>query len=199
MTAAVLELPAQTEAAAAPTRHGASGDVVLDVAKRHVGEPYALGARAPMANSDWTGPWDCAEFASWCVYRAVGILYGTRPADDPVMADAYTGYWAQQAALDGADIPVEDALRIAGACLLRRPGNGPLGHIALSTGDGGTIEAHSSSTGVIAHTARNRRWDCGVLVPGVRYYVNERTIRYAPPARVLRITTPLTRGGTVLR
>lgn len=73
-----------------------TGDDVLAIARPHIGEVYKLGARAPMANSGWTGPWDCAEFVSWCVYQASGILFGTQPRNDPVRADAFTGFWAEQ-------------------------------------------------------------------------------------------------------
>src|SRR5947209_1440452 len=69
---------------------GKTGDDVVALARRHVGEEYILGARAPMANAAWKGPWDCAEFVSWCVFQATGILYGTKPRNDPMLADAFT-------------------------------------------------------------------------------------------------------------
>lgn len=178
-------------------RPHATGDDVVGVALAHIGERYVLGARAPMASATWKGPWDCAELASWCVYRASGILYGVRPTDDPVMADAYTGYWAEQAERDAATVRVEHAVRIVGACLLRKPRAGPIGHIAISTGDGKTIEAHSAKHGVSRHSASNRRWDYGVLVPGITYFLSERVVHLRTPARIIRLTTPLTRGAKV--
>ncbi len=39
------------------------GREILDIALLHVGEDYILGARAPLNNANWRGPWDCAEFA----------------------------------------------------------------------------------------------------------------------------------------
>ena len=170
----------------------------MALARTHLDEPYVLGARAPMGNPDWKGPWDCAEFASWCVYQATGVLYGVRP-DDPILADAYTGYWGEQAERDGATAPIDHAVGIAGACLLRKPGAGPTGHIAISTGDGGTLEAYSSSRGVIAYQADGRRWDYGVLVPGVTYFRADKAVEYSPPRRVIRVTEPLTRGARVAR
>jgi hypothetical protein len=74
-----------------------------------------------MSNASWKGPWDCAEFASWCVHQSTGILFGTVPSDDPVRADAFTGFWADQALAAGTDIRIEDALRVPGAALLRVP------------------------------------------------------------------------------
>lgn len=175
-----------------------AADAILALAKQHIGEPYVLGARAPMANKEWRGPWDCAEFASWCLYQASGILFGVEPRHDPIRADAYTGYWAAQAHEAGAAIPIEQAIGIAGAFLLREPQSGRVGHIAISDGAGGTVEAHSSKLGVIAGQAGGRRWDCGILVPGIRYFANAAPVVVAPPpAGILRLTDPLLRGEEV--
>lgn len=182
--------------AAQPPR--CTGDDVLRLASRHVGEKYVLGARAPMANAAWAGPWDCAEFVSWCVFQASGILYGTRPRNDPVLADAFTGFWADQAEAGGHIIDVQEAAAIRGAAVLRKPASGQIGHIVLSDGKGGTIEAHSSKDGVIEGTLSGRRWDCGILVPGIRYFRNEKTPPLeVPAAHILRVTQPLMRGETV--
>jgi hypothetical protein len=148
---------------------GATGDEVLAVARQHLGEACVFGARVPMGNAGWAGPWDCAEFVSWCVYRASGILFGTEPRSDPMLADAYTGYWFEQAQAGGNLVNWRDAAGIAGAAVLRRPMSGQPGQIVLSDGLGGTVEAHSSLSGVIAGRMSERRWDCGILVPGIRY------------------------------
>jgi N-acetylmuramoyl-L-alanine amidase len=176
-----------------------TGDAVLALARLHLGERYILGARAPMANRAWRGPWDCAEFASWCVYQASGVLFGTRPQDDPVMADAYTGYWYEQASRLGAIIDWRDAAGISGAAVLRRPRAGQIGHIVLSDGHGGTVEAHSRLRGVVADKLSNRRWDCGILVPGVRYLQSDdRVALVEAPQDILRVSQPLMRGPRVL-
>lgn len=174
-----------------------TGNDLLTLAEQHVDESYVLGARAPMSDADWKGPWDCAEFVSWCVYQRAGILFGTEPRHDPLHADAYTGYWAQQAKTAGATVPVADALVTAGAILLRYPLPGAIGHIAFSDGEGGTIEAHSSKTGVIRGKAGGRRWDVGVMIPGIRYYRGDEDIAPTPPAGVIRLTQPLTRSSRV--
>ena len=70
---------------------------VYELAIRHEREPYVLGARAPLTNAKWKGPWDCAEFASWCLYQATGVLFGVMPRHNAVSADAFTGFWADQA------------------------------------------------------------------------------------------------------
>lgn len=174
-----------------------TGDQVLAIARAHLNETYVLGARAPMGNAGWHGPWDCAEFVSWCVFQASGVLYGTEPRHDPMLADAFTGFWAQQAREGGHTIPVEQAAAIAGAAVLRKPMPGAIGHIVLSDGQGGTVEAHSSKRGVIAHQLADRRWDCGILVPGIRYLQSDTPVTLGPPPAVLRLTQPLTRGDAV--
>jgi hypothetical protein len=175
-----------------------TGDDVLSLAMQHLDEQYVLGARVPMANPDWHGPWDCAEFASWCVYQSSGLLFGTQPSDDAVRADAYTGYWATQANAAHCTIPLADAVVIVGALILRYPMQGATGHIVISDGSGGTVEAHSSADGVIQARVDNRRWDTGVLVPGIRYFRTGEPVTPAPPpAGVIRLTTPLTRSPAV--
>lgn len=182
--------------AAAP--RGPSGDGIVAAAAPHLGEPYILGARAPLANPDWRGPWDCAEFASWCLYRASGILFGVRPDNDPVLADAYTGTWGEDARQHGAQVPVERAARIAGAFLLRSPAPNVTGHIVICDGAGGTIEAHSHADGVRRLGIDGRRWDFGILVPGIRYFTEAKPVPVTQPENVLHLTTPLMRGVEVL-
>ncbi|CAN7713332.1 peptidoglycan-binding domain-containing protein [Variovorax sp. LjRoot290] len=178
---------------------GVTGADVLSLARLHIGEKYVLGARAPMSNADWTGPWDCAEFVSWCVYQKGKILFGTEPRTDPMLADAYTGFWLQQArSTEGSLIDLRDAAGIPGAAVLRRPMSGQIGHIVLSDGRGGTIEAHSRLRGVIAGTLSDRRWDCGILVPGIRYTRSDEPVDLKPVMEgTLRLTTPLMEGDRV--
>jgi hypothetical protein len=72
-----------------------------------------------------------------------------------------------------------------------------VGHIALCDGQGGTVEAHSTSTGVIRHQVSGRRWDFGVLVPGIRYFMADRAEGVVQPTNVLRLTDPMMRGARV--
>jgi N-acetylmuramoyl-L-alanine amidase len=169
----------------------ASTSDIFELAIKHTGEPYILGARAPMTNSKWKGPWDCAEFASWCLYQTTGVLFGVMPRNDPVAADAFSGFWADQAREADAVVPLETAARTAGAFVVRKPAPGKIGHIVISDGKGGTIEAHSSKFGVIRSTLAGRRWDLGIIVPGIIAHAAP----HLPPIEVavvtLRVTTPL--------
>jgi hypothetical protein len=76
----------------------ANGNALLQLALTHAGKNMFLGALAPKNNPNWTGPWDCAEFASWLVFQIAARLYGCRRGfGDSPTADAYTGYWAHDA------------------------------------------------------------------------------------------------------
>ena len=175
------------------------GERILQLGRRHIGEPYVLGSLAPKNNSKWKGPWDCAEFASWLVFQAAGVLYGcASDSGDPASADAYTGDWARDAETLGVKISVDQAMRTPGATVLRRPQPGAVGHIVISDGRGGTVEAHSAKAGVIASTVSGRRWDMGILIPEIEY--TERDAgqeRGEPKVAIYRLTEPRITGPTV--
>ena len=96
------------------------GERILQLGRKHIGEPYVLGSLAPKDNPKWRGPWDCAEFASWLAFQAAGVLYGcASDSADPASADAYTGYWARDAEALGVKISIEQAMRTPGAAVLR--------------------------------------------------------------------------------
>lgn len=173
-----------------------TGNEIFALSLRHLGEDYVLGALAPKNDGDWNGPWDCAEFVSWCVFQASGVLYGCQDDQtDPAVADAYTGYWARDAAGLGKKISLAEAARTPGAAVLRM---GPkMGHIVISDGTGGTVEAHSANDGVIRSTLSGRRWDVGILVPGIKYSPIMGAVKVPPPALLYRLTSPPQRGDQV--
>src|SRR2546428_12989405 len=86
------------------------GERILQLGRRHIGESYILGSLAPKNNPRWTGPWDCAEFASWLVFQAAQGLYGfASDSNDPASADANTGDWAPDAGRLGGGVSVGPA------------------------------------------------------------------------------------------
>jgi hypothetical protein len=175
-----------------------TGRKLLNLAQRHLGEQYIFGAFAPKDNADWTGPWDCAEFASWCVFQVSGALYGCHDNQGPpAQADAYTGFWARDADAIGTIISVEDAARTPGAAVLRKPQRNRIGHVVISDGHGGTVEAHSTNRGVIEHTLNGRRWDMGLILPGIRYNINNELVEVEPITVIYRYKTPMMGGETV--
>src|SRR5207245_9317596 len=110
---------------------------------------------------------------------------------DPPSPDSSTGDWEGEAEGQGVKISIEQAMRTPGAAVLRNPQPGTNGHIAISDGRGGTVEAHSTKAGVIASTISGRRWDMGVLVPEIEY--SERQAGgdiEGPKVVVCRLTEP---------
>lgn len=176
-----------------------TGEMIVGFARMHIGEKYILGSLAPKNNPNWKGPWDCAEFASWLAYQAASLLYGCQKnTGDPATADAFTGYWSRDANTLGRKIPLAVAAGIPGACVLRIPKAGATGHIVISDGTGGTIEAHSSKRGVIASTLADRRWDTGILVPGITYTQSSPAVVVPPPKSIIyRLVTPNMTGPVV--
>ncbi len=177
----------------------ATGEQLLALAAPHVGETYVLGARVPKDNPGWTGPWDCAEFASWCLYQASGRLFGCDQNTKPAIADAYTGYWQRDALAAHCTVAVAVARATPGAFLLRYPAAGLIGHVAISDGQGGTVEAHSTATGVIRGQVDGRRWDVGVLPPMLTYAEPALLQPTVPPGLVLRLKQPNMKGALVTR
>ena len=81
--------------------------------------------------------------------------------------------------------------------MLRVPQPGAIGHIVISDGAGGTVEAHSSKDGLIQSTLTGRRWDMGILVPSITYTQGS-AVPVSPPSTVIyRLTAPLMTGDKV--
>jgi len=181
-----------------------TGRGIVQRGVRHLGERYVSGAFAPKAHPNWPGPWDCAELASYLVFQEAGFLFGCMDnAAEPNSraADAYTGYWARDAGVAGsAIVSITRAANTPGAMLLREPS---YGHIVVCVGNGiDTIEAHSSLRGVISHHISGRRWDYGILVPGIEYEFNEPGTDHTVKVETLRLQYPYMQGpyvGTVQR
>jgi Putative peptidoglycan binding domain len=158
---------------------------MLQLARQHIGEKYE-NVLVPKNNANWHGPWDCAEFMSWLVFQDAGILYGCiNDSANPASADAYTGAWQTDSAKRGIRIPATTAAGIVGGILLRFPPQpGTMGHIVICDGAGGTVEAKGHAFGVVADTVHGRRWDTGVLIPGVYYDTNVAPTPLVQPARL---------------
>ena len=126
-----------------------TGDDIVLLGDKHVGEPYALGAKVPKADANYKGPWDNTEFVSWLYYQTFRILYGcTDNWGDPDSEDGYSCCWARDANSLGRIVTVEEAKSTPGAAILRFAGSGGVGHIAVSDGKGGTVEAHGRTDGI---------------------------------------------------
>jgi len=148
----------------------ATGNDIYQKALTKNGQPYIEGTLVPKDDPNWSGPWDCAELCSWALYQVSRIIYGcTNDSALPAHADAYSGAWKTDAESKGIIISAQKAAGIPGAMVLRAPTAQLGGHIVVSDGKGGTIEAKGKAWGVVKDTLSNRRWDYGILVPGINY------------------------------
>jgi len=155
-----------------------TGDDIVELAARHIGQTYKLGSLVPMNDPNYSGPWDCSEFCSWLVYQLTGTLFGcTEGSRNPATAKAFTGYWRDDALRLDAEakkqnapspvISIEQARRIPGAFILRVPTT--IGHVVVSDGTGGTVEAMGAAFGVRRGRVDGRVWNFGILPPGIDY------------------------------
>jgi len=119
-------------------------------------------------------------------------LYGCHNnAANPARADAYTGYWRNDAERLGRIITVREAAGIPGAAILRAAASGRIGHIVISAGNGKTVEAHSTSTGVINADLNGRRWDYGILVPWINNGQSQPFAFSGPDHTIYRYSQPM--------
>src|SRR5262249_20516681 len=176
-----------------------TGAGLLSRAQKHIGEEY-VNIQVPKDNSNWTGPWDCAEFMSWLVYQEAGILFGC--VDDnakPAEADAYTGAWQTDVEKRGIRVSVDQAASTVGGMVLRFPPPGGMGHIALCDGKGGTVEAKGRKFGVVADTVHGRGWDIGVLIPDIKYDTVTGVTPVKPPTELYARNVPNMDSAIVTR
>jgi N-acetylmuramoyl-L-alanine amidase len=168
-----------------------TGREMLELARQHIGQPYD-NVLVPKNNPNWKGPWDCAEFMSWLVFQVGGFLYGCLEINaKPDSADAYTGAWRDDSNRLGRRIPYERAAAIVGGVVLRYPPRpGRMGHIVICDGKGGTVEAMGREFGITTHTVHMRRWNTGVLVPGIHYDEDVTEIDVVKPPLIYHINAP---------
>jgi hypothetical protein len=159
------------------------GEDVIEIGSTRVGQKYVLGAQVPLNNPNWKGPWDCAEFTSWCAYQAYQIIFGAGNTTNVSKAEPYSGSWATDAKKRGTVISWKEALKIPGAALIRAP-SGKIGHVAFSMGDNDrTLEARGAAYGVgIFKGAAKRAWGMGCLLPGVEYTSGKKGLVVTPAA-----------------
>ncbi|NMO21370.1 hypothetical protein HPC49_29990 [Pyxidicoccus fallax] len=114
------------------------------------GDRYIFGTEVNL-NDKNPKAFDCSELVQWAAHQ-VGVKI-----PDGTMNQL------PHCKQKGTTISVSEALRTRGA-LLFRPG-----HVAISLGDGRTIEARGKNYGVGIFNANGRGWTTGALVPGLKY------------------------------
>jgi hypothetical protein len=137
---------------------------VVSLALAQTGDEYVFGAQSPISDPD-PDVFDCSELVRWVCGR-LGVK--------PTMVD---GSWLQyrHCAAHQRAISVPEGIAERGALLFRFSSSPLVGgrpssaHVAISLGDGRTIEARGRSWGVGSWTAHNRGWTHAALIPGVDY------------------------------
>lgn len=132
-----------------PARGPFAADFVA-LCLRQRGDRYVFGHEVRFDDRD-PDTFDCSELVEWAA-RRLGVSFPD-------------GSWAQDAAVK--HIGVERAIGTQGALLFRHRGSS--GHVAVSLGNGSTIEARGRAYGVNVFTARGRDWTSAGLIPGIKY------------------------------
>lgn len=147
-----------------------TGAQVAFTASSQAGDRYIFGAEASPSNPN-PYAFDCSELVEWTCAR-LGV--------SPRMPD---GSKAQKAhcARRGRLVSVQQAIDTRGALLFRMTGNPT--HVAISRGNGQTIEAKSTRSGVGIFSAYGRGWTHGGLIPGVTYGAPEPAPVHMPSKR----------------
>jgi cell wall-associated NlpC family hydrolase len=123
---------------------------LIDVAATQVGKPYVFGAEAALDDPDPTA-FDCSELTQWAAHQA-GLT----------LPDGAAGQY-RYCRNAGTTMSVGQALRTPGALVFSFDGEpGPTGgepakaHVAISLGDGRTVEAKGRAYGVVVTDAADR-------------------------------------------
>jgi cell wall-associated NlpC family hydrolase len=123
------------------------------VALTQRGDPYVFGAEASFSNPN-PRAFDCSELVEWAAARCgVRFVDGAQNQRDACRHG-------------GTLVTVAVGLNTRGALLFRideRPGKD---HVAISLGDGKTIEAKGKAYGVNVFSSRDRRWTHAGFIPG---------------------------------
>jgi cell wall-associated NlpC family hydrolase len=134
---------------------GADGqiDKFVSIALSQAGKRYVFGAEASPSNAN-PAAFDCSELVEWAAARA-GIT--------PKVPDG-SGAQAAWVRSKGTGQSISAAINTKGA-LLFMPG-----HVAISLGNGKTIEAMNPSNGVRQGNANGRKWTSAGKIPGAQGY-----------------------------
>ena len=144
-----------TSAGTSVSGGGADGQVdrFVAIALQQAGKRYVFGAEAAASNPN-PAAFDCSELVEWAASRA-GI--------SPRVPDGSAAQLAHCRA-HGTLISVSAGTSTKGA-LLFQPG-----HVAISLGNGSTIEAMNPSNGVRKGNANGRGWTAAGKIPGAQGY-----------------------------
>lgn len=131
-------------------------DGLVACAMTQSGDQYIFGAEASPSNPN-PGAFDCSELVEWaCARIGVKITDGSEAQ-----------YQACKKA--GLAIPVREGIQTRGALLFNNAGANRVHHVAISRGDGTTIEAKGRKWGVGVFPATTGRFTLAGRIPGLNY------------------------------
>jgi len=137
---------------------------LIDLLLSQDGDQYIFGHEVDLSDTN-PDAFDCSELIQW----------GCHQLDvQPVMPDG-SWYQLRHCANHGLQVSVELGIATPGALLFRFSGDPFTGgrpssaHVAMSLGDGTTIEARGSRYGVGQFPAHGRGWTHAALIPGINY------------------------------
>jgi cell wall-associated NlpC family hydrolase len=142
------------------TPRGGGAEYFVQAALAQAGDRYVFGQEARLDDPNPTA-FDCSELVQWAAHQA-GV-------------DVPDGSWLQYQQLQqqGGAMSVEQALHTRGALLFSfsssptGSGRPSTAHVAISLGDGRTIEARNSRDGVGVFTASTQRFNYAAVIPGL--------------------------------
>lgn len=130
-------------------------DFVL-FARDQIGKPYIFGAEVSLADPD-PPAFDCSELVEWAL-AACDIEIPDGSMRQLEHCREYS-----------CEITIEQAIATRGALLFREPTATLGAHVAISLGNGSTIEARGKVYGVVEAPTEGRTWTAAALVPGLCY------------------------------
>ncbi|SFK68876.1 NlpC/P60 family protein [Geodermatophilus ruber] len=145
--------------ATGPATGGGATEQFVQAALAQKGDSYVFGAEADPTDPDPT-TFDCSELTQWAAAQ-VGV-------------ELPDGSWHQYLDLQeqGGALSVEQALHTRGALLFyfsappsASGGRPSQAHVAISQGDGRTIEAMNPQRGVLESTADTKRFNYAAVIP----------------------------------
>jgi cell wall-associated NlpC family hydrolase len=136
-----------------PGPNGPYAAQFVELCLKQRGDRYVWGAKPPYTDPNPTA-FDCSGLVTWALKR-IGI-----PAPDGTW---WQQHWCEQR---HTIIPIARAIGTQGGLLFRSTMGG---HVAVSLGNGSTIEARGAAYGVNSFPANGRPWTAGALVPGLNY------------------------------
>lgn len=123
-------------------------EAMVQAALKQKGKSYVFGTEVALADND-PDAFDCSELVEWAVAKAGGYMPDGSQAQRKWCRDHNT------------TLPVAEAIKTRGALLFTDS------HVAISLGDGMTIEAANKKKGVCSLKAEGRGWLEAGLVPGL--------------------------------